>query len=114
MQNDQLWVRGLVWNPKRLLQRVPVDILCDTGAGGGSYVSLTLWSALRKHAGLRAKVSRQGRGYLHAANPLNSGVTPMRIPGTPTIPVVFTPEDYVRPVPVCIVHAVPYGLILGA
>ena len=38
----------------------------------------------------------------------------MRVLGSATIPVVFKPEDVVHPIPVRIVHALPYGFILGA
>ena len=112
--NDQLWIRGIVWNPKRVQHRVSVDILCDTGAGGGSYVSATLWTNLCQHAGLDNRLSRRGRGYLRAANPHNSGVAPMRVLGSTVIPVVFLPDDCIRPIPVRVVHALPYGFILGA
>ena len=35
LRNDQLWVHGTVWHSKRVQPRIPVEILLDTGAGGG-------------------------------------------------------------------------------
>ena len=94
--------------------RVSVDILCDTGAGGGSYVSATLWSSLCEHAGLDNRLNKRGRGFLRAANPHDSEVAPMRVLGSTVIPIVFLPDDYIHPIPVRVVHALPYGFILGA
>ena len=39
--NDQLlWVQGRLSNPRRMAGRIPVDIIIDTGAGGGNCISL--------------------------------------------------------------------------
>ena len=35
LRNDQLWAHGTVWHSKRVRPRIPVEILLDTGAGGG-------------------------------------------------------------------------------
>ena len=36
--DDQVWVHGTVWHKQRVRPRVPIDMLLDTGAGGGSYM----------------------------------------------------------------------------
>ena len=89
-------------------------VIRDTGAGGGSHMSASLWRTLRRWGGLSDKLSRCGKGLLYAANPTDSGVPPMRVTGSTTIPIVFVPEDCVRPVRVRVVHSLPYGFILGA
>ena len=43
---QQLWVHGRIWNPRRVAGRIPVGILIDTGAGGGNYISLAVWSSV--------------------------------------------------------------------
>ena len=35
LRNDQLWAHGTVRHSKRVRPRIPVEILLDTGAGGG-------------------------------------------------------------------------------
>ena len=37
---QQLWVHGIICNPRRVAGGIPVGILIDTGAGGGNYISL--------------------------------------------------------------------------
>ena len=43
---QQLWIHGKLWNPSRVAGRILVDILVDTGAGGGNYVSLEFWRSI--------------------------------------------------------------------
>lgn len=83
-------------------------------AGRDSYVSLALWSTLRRYAGIGATVSGHGGGYLHVVNPRNSEVAPMRVLGSAIIPVDFVPEDRVHPVTVRIVNFLPYVFTIYA
>lgn len=53
-------------------------------------------------------------GLLHAANPADIGVPPIRVRGSATIPLVFHPDNRVRNVTVRGVYELPYGLIVTA
>ena len=59
-------------------------------------------------------MSPRGQGWLRAANPTSSAVSPMKISGLCEVPLVFSPEDRVRKVLVWVVEDLPYGLIIGA
>lgn len=94
---------------------MPVDVLIDTGAGGGNYASESFVRSIERNArGGERIISSKGKGSLRAANPIQSGVPPMNIVGSCDIPLVFMPEDRVRRVTVRVVEGLPYGLILGA
>lgn len=54
------------------------------------------------------------RGLLHAVYHADGGVTPMRVRGSPTIPLVFHPYNRGRNVTVRLACKLPYGLIMGA
>ena len=94
--------------------RIPLDILFDTGAGGGNYMSVALWSTLKKWEVVRRQLNSKGKGALQAANPSNSKIPPMRVLGSSVVPIVFAPEDKVRNVAVRVVEGLPYGFIIGA
>lgn len=85
----------------------------DTGAGGGSYVSLRFYEAIRVVGG-GSRSLKKGRGLLHAANPSDRTVPPMKVVGSSTVPFVFAPEERVRNVRDRIVEGLPYGCSLGA
>lgn len=55
-----------------------------------------------------------GRGSLHAANTADSGVPPIRVRDSVTIPFVFHPDNRVRNITIMVVSKLPYGLILRA
>ena len=113
-RNEQLWVHGTVWHSKRVRPRIPVEILLDTGAGGGSYMSVGLYCTLRQWGRVSQKLSTRGKGALHAANSTHCNIPPMRVLGSARIPIVFLPEDCVHNIAVRIVEGLPYGFILGA
>ena len=73
---DQLWVQGQIWHRLRHRRRRPwpIEILLDTGAGGGSYISLALLRGLRKL--LRRSLDTTSAGALEAANRLTVGPLP--------------------------------------
>ena len=113
-RNDQLWVHRTVWHSKRVRPRIPVEILLDTGAGGGSYMSVALYCTLRQWGGVSQKLSTRGKGALHAANPTHCNIPPMRVSGSARIPIVSLPEDCVHKIAVSVVEGLPYGFTLGA
>ena len=111
-RGDQLWIRGEIGRVGRKRKTWPIDILLDTGAGGGNYMSLELWFRVRTLA--RCRLNRSSAGALEAANPSDSGVPPMRIFGHVTIPIMFDSDSRVRNVTVRVVDGLPYGFIIGA
>lgn len=86
--------------------------MLDTGAGGGSYISVEMWLSLKRRLGL--SIDRSTSGALQAANPSASAIPPMRILGSVPVPVLFTNDSQVRTVVVRVVEALPYDFILGA
>lgn len=86
--------------------------MLDTGAGGGSYISVDMWLRLKRRLGLSIDVS--SAGALQAANPAASKVPPMRILGSVPVPVLLANDSRVRTVVVRVVQALPYAFILGA
>ena len=109
---DQLWVRGQIWHRYRRQRPWPVEILLDTCAGGGSYMSLALWRGLRKL--LRRNIDTGSPGFLEAANPSDSKTPPMRILVSAVVPVLLESDYRVRNVVVRVVEDLPYGFIFGA
>ena len=89
-----------------------MEILLDTGAGRGSYMSLALWRGLRKL--LRRNIDTSSAGFLEAANPSDSETPPMRILGSTVVPVLLESDSRVRNVVVRVVKDLPYGFIFGA
>lgn len=83
-----------LWNPATRKRGYIVTVLLDTSAGGGNYTSTKLIRSVERMV-YRGKtiVSAKGRRSLRAANPADSGVAPMAIVGTATLPLVFPPED---------------------
>lgn len=88
-----------------------LEILLDTGAGGPGYISLALWKGLKRLS--RGKLDTSTAGFLFAANPGNSGVPPMRIEGSTSVPILFKGDSVVRNVPLKVVDGLPYAFILG-
>lgn len=60
------------------------------------------------------KLSTRERGLLHASNSAGSGVPPLLVRGSATVPLVFHPDNRARNVTVEVVSKIPYGLVLGA
>ena len=95
-RTPQVWIRGRLWHATRLSCRVPVKVLVDTGAGGRNYTSLTFTKTVQTNLwGGRPIISSAGKVLLRAANPRNSGVSPMEVIGSCLIPMVFSPVDKV-------------------
>ena len=90
-----------------------LDILVDTGARGGSYLSLKLWYALRRWHCVSTKLFSHGNRLLRAANPVNKEVSPMKVLGSTRVQLMFPPETKVFLTTVRVVRDLPYGLILG-
>lgn len=111
----QAWVKATIWHPTRSSCRLPVEVLIDTGAGGGNYASESfVFAAERNAKGGWGIISSKGKCLLTAANPIQSGVSPRYTVGSCDIPLVFMPEDPVRRMTVRVVEGQPYRLILGA
>ena len=93
----------------------PLDILVDTGAGGGgSYMSLDFYHMTARFGRSVTAVTKHGRGALHAANPPSNKTPPVRILGSTTLPLKFPAETRVRKITFRVVDGLPYGLIVGA
>ena len=110
---DQIWVKGQIWHPNRKRKPWTIDILLDTGAGGGSFISLALWIGLRRKFP-KLRLNTLDAGYLAAANPSDLDVAPMAIKGSVKIPVVLTGDATVRTIRVRVVVGLPYAFIVGA
>ena len=110
-----MWVKAVVWHATRTSCRIPVEVLVDTGAGGGNYASAAFASSI-EHNGRKGQfaLSSKGKGWLRAANPPDSAVPPMKVVGSCEIPLVFAPEDKARNVSVRVVEGLPYGFMFGA
>ena len=108
---DRLWVQGSLWNPRRVAGRIPVEILIDTGAGEGNYISMAFWRSIQSWGGSagQRKLNRRGSGSLQAANPVGSKAPGMEIVGTTVLPVVLPPEDRARDIAVRVVRGLPYA-----
>lgn len=113
--SKQVWVKGIVWHPRKASCRIPVNVLVGTGAGGGRYASAAFVKSIEDSArGGQPLLSSRGKGWLRAASPRGRKQPPMEISGSCEIPVVFNPEDKVRNVAVRVVEGLPYGFIVGA
>ena len=44
------WVKATIWHPTRSCCRLPVDVLLDTGAGGGKYASESFVRSVERNA----------------------------------------------------------------
>ena len=102
---------GQFWHRRRRRKPWKLEILLDTGAGGGSYVSLALWHGVKKLFARKLDRSRSGR--LVAANPSDSNVAPMPIVGSVSLPILFDGDTRAREVPVRVVKGLPYACIIG-
>lgn len=109
---DQLWVQGQIWHRHRRRRPWPVEILLNTGAGGGTYIYLALWRGLRKV--LRRSLDTRSAGALEAVNPSGRGTPPMRMLGSVPIPALLESDSRVRNVKLRVVEDLPYGFISGA
>ena len=111
----QVWIRRKLWHADRLSCRVLVEVLVDTEAGGGNYTSLTFTKTVQTNLrGGRSIIGSAGKGFLRAANPRNSGVSPMEVIRSCVIPMVFPPVDRVFRISFRIVRDLPYAVVLGA
>ena len=111
---SQVWIVAKVWHPTRLSHRVPVEVLVDTGAGGGNYTSLSFTKTVEGHLHEgRSIINSSGKGFLRAANPRDSDVSPMEVIGSCLIPLIFTPVYRVFRVPFRVVRDLPYAVVLG-
>ena len=110
-----MWVYAFVWHQARTSCRISVEVLVDTGAGGGNYASAAfVHTGEHSGRGGRSMIGPRGQGWLRAANLRISTTPPMKIAGSCKLPLVFTPENRVREVLVRVVEDLPYGLIIGA
>ena len=114
-RTPQVWIRGKLWHATRLSCRVPVEVLVDTGAGGGDYISLAFTETVQTNLwGGKAIISSAGKGFLRAARPKDSAIPPMEVIGSCVIPVVFPPIDRVFRISFRVVRDLPYAVVLGA
>ena len=103
---------GEIGHRGRTSQPLPLEVLLDTGAGGGSYFSASLWRSLIKAKIIPSKLDTNDAGTLHAANPSKNNVPPMSILGSTVIPILFATDNCVRRVVIRVVEDLPYGFIL--
>ena len=90
--SHQTWITALLWNTALRRPGYRTSVLLDSGAGGGNFCSVKFIRVVeRTEYGGKCIVSERGRGRLRAANPTNSGIAPMSIVGTATLPMVFPP-----------------------
>ena len=114
-RTPQVWIQGRLWHATRLSCRVPVEVLVDTGAGGGDYTSLAFTKTIQTNLwGGRSIISSAGKGLLRAANPRNSRVCLMEVIGSCVISMVFSPVDRVFRLSFPIVRDLPYAVVLGS
>ena len=92
----------------------PVDILVDTGAGGGSYMSLVFYHMTARLGRSVNALTKHGRSALHAAESPSNKTLPMRILGSTTLPLKFPAKTRARKITFPVVDGLPYGLIVGA
>lgn len=109
---EQLWVVAEIWHRKRRSKPLRLDVLLDTGAGGGSYISLALWRSLQPL--LKRRLDKWGAGALRAANPYGDPTPPMHILGQVAVPLFFEGDEKAREITVRVVDGLPYGMIIGA
>ena len=113
-RHPQAWVRAHLWNPHTRQRGLFVNVLLDSGAGGGNYASASFVRGIeRSEYKGKNMISRRGKGRLLAANPINSKVPPMDILGTCLLALVFPPIDGIFRAKVRVVKGLPYGLVLG-
>ena len=111
----QVWIRGKLWHATRLICHVPVEVLVDTEAVGGNYTSLAFAKTVETNLWEgKSIISSAGKGFLRAANPRNSGDSPMEVVGSCVIPMVFSPVNRVFRISFRIVRGLPYAVVLGA
>ena len=114
-RTPQVWIRGKLSRATHLSCRITVKVVVDTGAGGGNYALLAITKTVETNLlGGQSIISPSGKGFLRAAKPRNSGVSPMEVIGFCVIPMVFFPVDRVFRISFRIVHDLPYAVVLGA
>ena len=110
----QVWIRGKLWHATRLSCRIPVEVLVDTEAEGGNYASLAFTKTVETNLrGGQSIINPSRKGFLRAANPRNSGVSPMKVVVSCVVPMVFSPVDKASRIPFRIVRDLPYAVVLG-
>lgn len=82
---------------------MPLEVLLNTGTGGGTYISLHLYKNLGAWGSKSLPLRRYGGGQLKAANPSYTHVLPMNVVGLMILPLVFHPEDRILDVSLHIV-----------
>ena len=114
-RTPQGWIRGKLWHATRLSCRVPVEVLVDSGVGGGNYASLAFIETVQTNLwGGKAIISSAGKGFLRAANPKDSAIPPMEVIGSCVIPVMFPPINRVFRISFRDVRDLLYAVVLGA
>lgn len=112
--SKQAWVQAHLWDKRTRQRSQTVNVLVDSGAGGGNDGSSAFIQGVeRRPYGGNNIMSKQGRGRLRAANPSDSDVPPMTILGTACFFLVFPSIDETFGVSVRVVEGLPVGLILG-
>ena len=91
-----------------------MSILIDTGAGGGNYVSLSVWKSIQAWgaSAVRKQLSVKGKRSLQAATPTGSKVPGMTILGSTVLSIVLPPDDHVKNISVRVIQGLPYAFIL--
>ena len=91
-----MWVRAFVWHHTRTRCRIPVEVLVNTGAGGGNYFSAAfVRSVERSWRGGQSVMSPRGQGRLREASPTSNAVPPTKMSGSCELLLVFSPEKRV-------------------
>ena len=85
-RGQQISVSGELWHRPIKNETFPVDILVDTEADGGSYMSLEFYHIIDKWGRLVTFIRKDGKGTLNAANPPRATPHIMRILGAIFLP----------------------------
>ncbi|CAB1106551.1 unnamed protein product [Ectocarpus sp. CCAP 1310/34] len=113
-RSHQAWVRAVVWNNRTRQQTRVLNVLVDSGAGGGNFASAKFIREIELAMyGGRNLIFKRDKGRLRAANPESSKELPMMILGTGVLFLVFLPVDRVFAMRVRVVEQLPLGLIVG-
>ena len=114
-KTSQVWVHATLWHATRSSRRLPIAVLVDTGAGGGSYVSRQFIESMEERDGWgKSLINPTGKGLLSAANPKISAVPPMEVVDSCLLPLVFVPVGQIFRVKFRVVRGPPCAMVLGA
>ena len=113
-RGHQVWNSGKIYHHRMKKETFPVEVLVDTGAVEGSYMSLAFYHMIAKWGRLVTSIIKDGQGALHAANPPLNKTPPMRVLGSTLLSLLFPSESRVRRITFRVVDGLPYGLIVGA